>query len=399
MRFQHWMKLIPLFNRSLFRLPLGHIVYLTKQLRYENPHCHDGRLYINTFLPPIPSPAFDRLLDALIHRRRVPFSTYFAVTDQCPYHCAHCSYGRHQAGQMDTAQALDLVRQIKGLGTTTIGFSGGEPLLRADLFDLVRAVGPDTESIVFSTGHGLHMDLAQAFRGAGLGCLMIGMESDDPTRHDAVRGVKGSFQIGADAIELALNAGLYTAISTVATRAKLQNGQLQRLAEFATRMGVHEYRILEPVPTGRFLQHATEVLTSEEKRRLAEFHKEWNRAGKGPAIAAFSHLESSAMFGCGAGCHHLYVDALGHVCPCDLTPVSFGNALQEPLAQIWRRMEAHFAQPRCNCLAQSLGTDLARTGYDGQLPLVDAESQCLCARQRQPEGLPRVYANLAKRRK
>lgn len=399
MHLRNWMKLAPLFGRSLFRLPWQHIVYLSKQLRYENPHCHADRLYINSFLPPIPSPAFDRLLDAIIHRKRVPFSTYFAVTDQCPYHCPHCSYGQHRPGQMDTVQALDLVQQIKGLGTTTIGFSGGEPLLRTDLIDLVRAVGPDTESIVFTTGHGLNMDLAGQFRDAGLGCIMIGMESDDPLRHDEVRGFKGSFKIGSEAIEQALKADLYTAISTVATREKLQSGQIQRLAEFATRMGLHEFRILEPVSTGRFLQHAAEVLSQEERQALAEFHKAWNRAGKGPAIAAFSHLESEAMFGCGAGYHHLYVDALGHVCPCDLTPISFGNALEEPLQDIWQRMGKDFAQPGCACLAQSICTDMGQGGCSEQLPLTDSESQCLCARHRRPGKLPRVYANLAKHRK
>ena len=393
MRIRDWVKLVPLFGKSLLRLPWRHIRYMTRRLRYEILQSHAGRIYVNTFLPPLPSPAFDRLLDALIQRKRVPFSTYFALTDQCPYQCPHCSYGAHQAGQVDTAQALDIIGQIKDLGTTSIGFSGGEPLLRDDLPELVRSVGPDTESILFTTGYGLDSALAEQLKGAGLRCMMIGLEADNADAHDRVRSVTGSFQTAMDAISLALQTGFYTAISTVATHEKLHSGQIRAMAELAFRLGVQEFRILEPVPTGRALGQVKTLISEEDRRELTALHKQWNRQGRPPTIASFSYLESAEMFGCGAGYHHLYVDAVGNVSPCDLTPLSFGNALNEPLADIWQRMGTHFGRARCGCFAQAICSDLGLCAASDALPLDPAVSDAIC--REHPAGeLPQVYTNL-----
>lgn len=395
MRIRTALQLVPVFVKSIRRLPLRHVWYLTRQLRYEQLRVHEDRIYVNTFLPPIPSPAFDRLLDAVIRKRRVPFSTYFAVTDRCPFQCPHCSYGRRASGEMTTAQALDVVEQIKGLGTTTLGFSGGEPLLREDLPDLIQSVGPNTETILFTTGHRLDAGKASQLKQAGLNNLMVGLESDRPSEHDTVRVSPGSFDEGIEAIRLSLEAGLYTAISTVATHDKIASGTIEKMAALATDLKVHEFRILEPVPTGRALGEASAVLTAEERQGLTEFHKQWNRAKRGPAIASFSHLESRAMFGCGAGYHHLYIDANGEVCPCDLTPLSFGNVLNTPLADLWQQMGEVFTQPRCSCFAAETCCDLAEKSPGCPLPLPPEEAKDLC-QSRPCEGpLPRVYDNLS----
>ena len=112
-----------------------------------------------------------------------------------------------------------------------------------------------------------------------------------------MRGVAGSFDTAMNAIAVAQEAGLFTAISTMATRDKIQRGTLQALADLATRLGVQEFRILEPIPTGGFAGYGHEMLTADESAHIIHFHKSWNRRGKGPAVAAFSHLESAAMFG------------------------------------------------------------------------------------------------------
>ncbi|NQV32922.1 MAG: radical SAM protein [Phycisphaeraceae bacterium] len=395
MRIRTLIKLVPVFARSLTSLPLRHVWYLTRQLRFEQLHIHNDRIYVNTFLPPIPSPAFDRLLNAVIHKKRVPFSTYFAITDECPFKCSHCSYGRRASGEMTTAQALDVIEQIKGLGTTTLGFSGGEPLLRQDLPKLIQAVGPDTETIIFTTGHTLDAAKAAQLRKAGLNSLMIGMESDIASTHDAVRGVPGSFDEGMEAIRLGLDAGLYTAISTVATHDKIKDNTIEKMANLARDLKVHEFRILEPVPTGRALGQTSALITPAERHTLTTFHKQWNQAKKGPAIASFSHLESDAMFGCGAGYHHLYIDACGEVCPCDLTPLSFGNVLNTPLATIWQQMGEVFTQPRCSCFAAKACCDLAKQSQTGSLPLPVDKTTELCQSHPCEGPLPRVYDNLS----
>jgi len=398
-KLRDWLKFAPVFWMCLGKLPTKHLLYMARQVRYENPHSHNGRIHINSFFPPYPSKAFDKFLDAVINGWRVPFSTYFAVTDKCPYKCPHCSYGRHVTGSLDTQQALGVIEQIKSIGTVTLGFTGGEPLFRDDIVDLVEATGVDMATVMFTTGYKLTGDLAKKLFDVGLDCMTIGIESDDLENHDAIRGVRGSFNTTLQAIDLSLNAGLYTAISTIGSRDKLHDGTLHRLADMASKKGVHEFRILEPVPTGSYSGENNQVLTPEESRKIAEFHKQWNRKGNGPAIASFAHLESDAMFGCGAGFHHLFVDALGNVCPCDLTPLKLGNVLEQPLYDIWQEMSQWFDLPRCGCLMKRLCTETDAFEDVEKLPLCTARSEELCGRLQRDEKLPQVFANLFKDRK
>lgn len=398
MSWHKWLKFAPVFAKCLFRLPLRHQLYMARQFRFEYPHAIGERTHINSFFPPYPSKAFDRFLEAVFNRWRVPFSAYFAVTDKCPYSCPHCSYGKHIRGSLDTKQALEVIGQLKSIGTITIGFTGGEPLLRDDIVQLVKAASDDTATVMFTTGYKLTKQLTEELVNAGLDCITIGIEFDNAAKHDAIRGVTGSFDTALSAIKLSLAAGLYTAISTIASRDKLNDGTLERLAQLAARLGVHEFRILEPIPTGRFAGDNSEILTAEESRRLAQFHKNWNRKGNGPAIACFAHLESDAMFGCGAGFHHLFIDALGNVCPCDLTPLRMGNCLDEPLYQIWTRMRQWFDLPRCGCLMKNLCRAGAFDNID-EFPLCRKVSEEICGQLQKKDRLPQIFANLFRDRK
>jgi len=390
MKLRDYFRLAPAFGRCAGRLGYRHLWRLLRMMRWENPQRHEGRLHINSFFPPYPSAAFERFLEAAVARRRVPYSTYFAVTDACPYRCGHCSYGRRAAGQMETPQALTVIEQIKKLGTITIGLTGGEPLLRQDLAVMVKTIGPEAASIVFTTGYGLTAVRAAELKDAGLDCIMIGLESHDAAQHNAVRQDEKSFVTALRAIELGQQAGLYTAISTIASRSKIEDGTLEALAAFGQRLGVREFRILEPIPTGR-MQHKSEaLLRPEETQHVIDLHKRWNRREERPTLATFSHLESAELFGCGAGYHHLFIDAVGNVCPCDLTPLAFGNVLQEPLAEIWKRMEKYFGQPRRQCFMKQF-CDRLETAKADILPLAVEESCGICDALAKDGALPGLY--------
>lgn len=394
MKISDWIKLAPVFAKCFRSLSVNHLCYMAKMLCYENPQHHKGQLYINTFFPPYPSKAFDAFLEAVLERRRVPFSTYFAVTDRCPYKCPHCSYGKHFAGHMNTEKALEAIEQIKSIGTITIGFTGGEPLLRDDIVTLVEAT-EDTNCVMFSAGHRLTKKLAEDLFKAGLSCLTIGLESDNSEIHDKVRGVSGSFEEGIKAIELSQDAGLYTAISTVGIRDKLNDGTINRMAEMATKLSVHEFRILEPIPTGRYSDNQCQMLNVDESKELADFHKQWNRKGKEPAIASFAHLESDEMFGCGAGYHHLFIDAVGNVCPCDLTQISMGNITEEPLLEIWNKMNEWFNLPRCGCFVKEICNEV-NSEATLEFPICKDRSIKICNDHKRKDTLPGVFEGLLK---
>ena len=373
------------------RVPAGHLWYLFRKMRCEKLQRFAGQVRINTFFPPWPSPALDRFCQNVAARRRVPYSVYLAASDQCPFHCHHCSYAGRRREALSTDRMRQLVGQIKALGTCTLGLTGGEPLLRADLESLVAAAGPEMATIVFTTGHGLDQRRAESLRRAGAGCVTVGLESADPATHDRVRGVVGSFASAREAVAACRGAGLFTAISTVGFREKLASGELERLYRLGADWGVGEFRLLAPVATGGLSGCGSAMLSAEELAALAAFQVDHNRLDGGPSVNSFAHLESAEMFGCGAGYHHLFIDASGEVCPCDLTPMSFGNAAQEPLADIWARMGEFFARPRCGCL---MGQLAAGFHNGAPLPLAREQSESLCPRRLPTDLLPQAYRRL-----
>src|SRR5512136_1240397 len=98
---------------------------------------------VNTHFPPYPSPAFDHLAahfaqlgDAATRRL---YSVTLAVTNRCPFNCWHC----YNAGRSQEDMPLDVLRslakQLQELGAVMVTLTGGEPLLRDDLDDIVRA--------------------------------------------------------------------------------------------------------------------------------------------------------------------------------------------------------------------------------------------------------------------
>jgi MoaA/NifB/PqqE/SkfB family radical SAM enzyme len=384
-----------MFLRVAGRLPPDHLWYLARRMGDERPYRFGGQTRINSFFPPHPSPAFDRFCEAVVARRRVPYSTYLAVTSRCPCRCAHCSHAGRPEAELDTAGALALIAQIKALGTCTLGLTGGEPLLRADLEALLAAAGPEMATIVFTTGHGLDAARARSLAESKLGCVTIGVEAADAEAHDAVRGCPGSFDEARAAAAACRAAGLHLALSTVGTRERIASGELERIRLLAARWGASELRVLTPVATGGFAGRPEAMLDEAERAELVRFHLQGNRRSDGPAIACAAHLESPELFGCGAGFHHLFVDSAGKVCPCDLTPLSFGDATEEPLAAIWARMERFFPLPRRACLMARLASEL-KAGEP--LPLCRERSEALCPPRPAGEPLPEGFRRLSKNR-
>lgn len=393
--FDHF-RITRMFAPLIGRAPAGHLWYLFKRMRDQKPHRFAGQLRINTFFPPCPSPAFDRFCNAIIQRRRVPYSVYLAATATCPCRCPHCSYAGRSEEQMPRERILELIAQIKSLGACTLGLTGGEPLLRDDLEDLIAAAGPEMVTLVFTTGHRLDDRRAARLASAGVSCVTVGIEAADAEAHDRTRERPGSFEEARTAVAACRNAGIYTALSTIGTRERINNCDLEAMYRLAREWGVGEFRLLTPVATGGWRSCASAMLSPQERQALFDFHVRHNRERGGPAVNSFAYLESDVLFGCGAGFHHLFIDAAGRVCPCDLTPLSFGDTATEPLADIWNRMAEFFPLPRRGCLMASLADRLPAA--PAPLPLSRAISESLCSRPGNEASLPEGYRRLLKNR-
>ena len=371
--------------------------FLREWLVGERLTRHRGQWVLNSFLPPFPGPAYQRLFDNMFSGRHLsPVSAFLSITARCPWDCPHCSRSGRRAGtELSTVEWLEAIRQLHELGTSLIGFTGGEPCVRDDLETLVRAAaGGGAATILFTSGRGFTQELAARLRAAGLWSVCVSLDADTAETHDAARG-QGSFAAALAALRLARAEGFYVMAGAVATPAFVRSGMPARLHALLAGLGAHELRIVEAMPCGGLSGcSAEDLLSPDDVTALRRFHVGTNRAGRGPKVCAFNHIESPEIFGCGAGTQHLYIEPSGVVCPCDFTPLGFGNVRDTPLADLWKRMNLAMGDnPRTHCFIQRHRSAVQGHAAAG-FPLPPEISERIC-REAGPEPLPAYFALVA----
>jgi len=360
--------------------------FLKDYLVHEKVISFRDRFVVNTHFPPYPSPAFDNLVENFSQigeagRRRL-YSVALAVTNRCNFKCWHC-YNAERSSRDISFEALRKVAlEIQNMGAVMVTLTGGEPLLREDLEDIVGLFDDRSCRIVGTTGAGLTRERAQALRESGLFAVAISLDSTDEDEHDRLRGVKGAFQIALDGLGAASEAGLYPYVVAVARRDFLQPDRFWGFMQFAGQAGALEVHLLEPSATGRLAGRTDVLLNSADKQRIVEYQEEAAQDDRVPILSSYTYLEAGDAFGCGAGVTHLYIDGSGEVSPCQLVPLSFGNVGLEPLSTILDRMGCHFTRPRVSCVGRILAEHIP----EGRLPLCPEVSAEICKK-----CLPKVH--------
>ena len=154
------------------------------------------RKLIDTFPPPPPpppqhpTPPHPTPTPQMSHR---PFLLLAELTYQCPLHCPYCSNPTtYPTGtELSTSEWQRVLQEAAKMGVLHVGFSGGEPLLRDDLPELIRtarAAGLYTNLI--TSGVGLNQKRAAELRAAGLDSAQLSFQSDEPTQADAIAGAR-----------------------------------------------------------------------------------------------------------------------------------------------------------------------------------------------------------------
>jgi MoaA/NifB/PqqE/SkfB family radical SAM enzyme len=241
---------------------------------------------------------------------------------------------------------------LRAAGTCRVAFTGGEPLLRDDLPDLVAACGPDLSPVVFTSGHRLDVRRAQDLQRAGLAAAFVSLDHFLPAEHDRSRGQAGAFRQALDAIRACREVDLYTAVQAVVMPSLLDDGRLDEFLAFCNGLDVQEIMLLEEVPVA----HDQTSAAQDEaiRRRLAAAQLRAARDAGLPKVSSMSWLESPQCLGCQAGFSFLYITAGGEVTPCDFVPLSFGNIHELGVQEIHDRMFGLLKRPSCTCLARRL---------------------------------------------
>jgi MoaA/NifB/PqqE/SkfB family radical SAM enzyme len=151
------------------------------------------------------------LLTRLAAGLAVPVTCDWEITRDCNLRCLHCyvEAGRPLAGELTTSQALEVLGQLRSMGCLFLTLTGGEPLVRADLAEIVRAAAGEGLRVTLLTNGSLAgPSRARELAEAGLGACEISLYGRRPETHDSVTGVVGSFADGLSGLEAFVQAGL-----------------------------------------------------------------------------------------------------------------------------------------------------------------------------------------------
>ena len=320
-----------------YRIYLNH----TKVIHYR-----DGRPVYSLSTPALYSkPAANLLARSLyrtIQNRNLPNMMSLAVNDECNARCEHCSFfeGVDDLTRtvMSTGQAIDVISQGQELGVSVLNFVGGEPLLREDLPDLIRAVDKDlSTTIVFTNGARL-AERARSLRRAGLDSVYVSIDASNALLHDKFRGTPGLFDAAMAGVKAALKVGLSTGISCTVTPESFKRGELDRVIELAKSIGVHEVLVFDAMPTGRYSGRSDLVDNQGWVEDVIAAAVPYNRKPEYPGILVWAYTSGYRAVGCSCGTSYFYVSPYGDVMSCDFNHAVFGNALATPLYQVWDSM-------------------------------------------------------------
>jgi PqqA peptide cyclase len=292
-----------------------------------------------------------------------PYALLAEITYRCPLHCPYCSNpvaaslceaprrpqgGGYSDGELTTEEWKRVIRDAAALGVLQIGFSGGEPLARRDLVELIRAAREaKLYTNLITSGIGLADDRVRALRDAGLDSIQLSFQSDQSSLADEIAGARAherklevAAKIREARIPLSLNfvihrrnidrlpqmIGLAEALG--AERVELANVQFYGWA-FRNRAAL--------LPTRKQVDHARDIATAA-KARLA---------GKIDIFYVLPDYYETRPKPClnGWGERYLTVNPTGDVLPCPtassaIPDLRFENVRSHALDWIWRDSES-----------------------------------------------------------
>ena len=140
---------------------------------------------------------------------------------RCNLHCAHCysdSFDKEYEGELNTQEALTVIDDLAAFGVPVILFSGGEPLLRHDLFELIRhAQDKGIRGVISTNGTLITPALAREMKALGLSYVGVSIDGPEPV-HDKFRGKVGAFQESLRGIQACLQEGIRVGIRVTLTK-------------------------------------------------------------------------------------------------------------------------------------------------------------------------------------
>lgn len=313
-----------------------------------------------------------------------PITVVWNFTNRCNLDCLHChqdSSPTSSQPELTTTEALKVIDNMSEAGVAILTFSGGEPLLRRDIYDAIeRADDNGMLCTIASNGTLMTSDVATKLARAGIRRVEIGLDGATAETHDFLRNKSGSFQATIVGIKNCANVGFDELAVTMTLHSKNVN-ELEDTMNLAEELGATRFYLNRLIPAGRGVDASYLDVTGEEKIKALEalYGKFYNSIMAGSGMQCYARgmtyyarlghersggqiftvsealsgyeqmfqgkfgLEISKIVrrlaagfgGCSAGLTYAGLTASGDLLPCVPAPIKLGNLLEQDLEEIW----------------------------------------------------------------
>jgi AdoMet-dependent heme synthase len=289
-----------------------------------------------------------------------PMLVIWEATQACDLACVHCrasAQSERSPRELTTEQGYRLLDEIKSFGEPLMVFTGGDPLKRPDLFDLIRysvKIGLRT-NVTPSATPLLNAEAIEGFKAAGVTRMAISLDGPDAASHDEFRGIPGTFERAMFALRHARDIGLDTQLQTTITKRNM--GRLAEMAELAREVRTKMWSLFFLIVTGRALDN--DDLDPAEYEKVFEFMYELSKtspfgvktteamhyrryvAQRIKAEHGLTENENAKgvawrTAGVSDGKGFVFVSHQGEIYPSGFLPVSGGNVLENSLTDVYR---------------------------------------------------------------
>jgi radical SAM protein len=292
-----------------------------------------------------------------------PFVVVWEVTRACALQCLHCRAEAQYAAdphQLSYEEGIRLIDQIAELDNPLFILTGGDPLMRPDLFDLVEYAVKEKKLSVAMTPSATPKVTLSAMRRAkeaGLSRWAFSLDGSGADIHDHFRGSPGSYALTMQSIDYLKELGLPLQFNTTVSRYNVED--LEAIAEKVEEMNAVMWNVFFLIPTGRamardmisperheevirWLAHLSRRVKFAVKTTEAPFYRriymqESELGLLGPSAVKRKDIIGRAPKSVNDGDGFVFVSHTGEVCPSGFLPHVCGNVREQPLADIYRK--------------------------------------------------------------
>ena len=285
------------------------------------------------------------------------------VTRRCNLNCVHCRAASERGpypGELDTNKCLEILDQIAFVGKPIVILTGGEPLLREDIFELaLHGTQLGLRMVMATNGTLITPEISEKIKSSGIKRVSISIDRANARAHDQFRKVPGAFSAALQGIDLLKKGGIEFQINTTVTRDNVD--QVHSILDMAIELGAVAHHIFLLVPTGRARDMVDQEIDAPEYEKLLHWFYDMGKKvplhlkatcaphyyrilrqeahKKGEKVDYETYGLEAVTRGCLGGTAFCFISHDGVLQPCGYLELNCGDLRESSFGSIWQNSE------------------------------------------------------------